>query len=265
LDSKDLQEKEIGVCCGDVYSDPIVIDLLDGIFHPGGLAMSRMMATQMKVSSDSRVLDVACGLGLTATYLAKTIGCRIAGIDAHEDMILMAQKRADEIGVADLTEFKIGLGGNIPYEDEVFTAAYSECALCTFYDKEAAVSEIARVLEPKGVFGLSDVTIEQRDTLDDELRGLIGRVACVADALSQNQYIDLFQQRGFELVELSRYTSLLLEMVKKVKGKALLNRDLAGNSDYASKMEKAVELTDSIEAQIEKKNIGYDVFIFQLE
>ena len=46
-------EGDLGVCCGDFYNHPIVNKLLDGIFHPGGLALSKLMADRMGVESES--------------------------------------------------------------------------------------------------------------------------------------------------------------------------------------------------------------------
>src|SRR5438093_7311764 len=47
--------------------------------HSGGLATTRRQANRIAVTEDSRVLDVGCGIGGPARYLAHTYGCRVDG------------------------------------------------------------------------------------------------------------------------------------------------------------------------------------------
>ena len=49
--------------------------------HSGGLATTREQAKRIALTKDSRVLDVGCGIGGPARYLAHTYGCRVDGID----------------------------------------------------------------------------------------------------------------------------------------------------------------------------------------
>lgn len=263
MERDDSAERDLGVCCADFYNHPIVSQLLDGIFHPGGLALSKLMADRMGVDSDSSVLDIACGDGKTATYLARSLGCRVSGIDAGQEMIDSAKLLAEDLRVSDRTDFVVALAGKIPHDDNSFTAAISECSLCTFYDKDQAVKEITRVLKPEGIFGLNDVTVQNHDELDEELRSLLGRVACVADALSAEEYVHLFERKGFKLLASSNHSELLEELARKAKGRARFFKEVGGDEDIMSKMTDAMRIIDMIEKQIASGNIGYEMFIFQ--
>ncbi|MFQ5832291.1 MAG: class I SAM-dependent methyltransferase [Candidatus Thorarchaeota archaeon] len=251
------------MCCGSFYNNPVVIELLDGIFHPGGLALSRLMAERMGLDAHSSVIDIACGNGRTATYLAKSLRCRVSGIDASPEMIESAKQLARDLGIEDRTDFAVALASEVPYGANSFTAALSECALCTFHDKERAVREISRVLTPGGILGLNDVTVQTHEELDEELRGLLGRVACVADALSVSEYTDLFEKRGFEMATSSTHSDLLEHMARKAKGRARLLRDVGGNDSTINRMSDAMRIIGLIEEQISTGNIGYGMFIFQ--
>ncbi|MFW9788607.1 MAG: class I SAM-dependent methyltransferase [Candidatus Thorarchaeota archaeon] len=263
MELDDPTERDLGVCCGDFYNHPIVSALLDGIFHPGGLALSKLMADRMGVDCESDLLDIACGDGKTATYLARSLGCRVSGIDASQEMIDSANQLAEDLRVNDRTEFMVALAGNIPYDDNTFSSAISECSLCTFYDKRQAVKEITRVLEPNGVFGLNDVTVNNRASLDEELQSLLGRVACVADALSSEEYVKLFEGAGYELLSSSDHSNLLQELARRAKGRARFFREVGGDEDTMNKMNDAIRIISQIEKQIESGNIGYEMFIFQ--
>jgi hypothetical protein len=51
------EDRELGVCCAEFYNHPLVVKLLDGIFHPGGLALSRLMVDKMGLDKDR---DLPC-------------------------------------------------------------------------------------------------------------------------------------------------------------------------------------------------------------
>ena len=256
-------EEELGACCGDFYNHPIVSQLLDGIFHPGGLALSKLMASKMGIDENSTLLDIACGDGKTAAYLARTLGCRVSGIDASQLMIDSANQLAEDLRVNDQTDFEVAVAGKIPHGDNFFTAAISECSLCTFYDKHQAVKEITRVLKPEGIFGLNDVTVQNHEDLDAELRTLLGRVACIADALSAESYVSLFEKEGLKLLASSNHSDLLTELARKAKGRARFFKEVGGDEDTMSKMSEAIRIIDLIEKQIASGNIGYEMFIFR--
>jgi hypothetical protein len=56
-----------------------------------------------------------------------------------------------------------------------------ECAFCTFPDKQTAAAQISRVLRPGGKAGIADVWLEP-GRLEPELAGIVGHIACLADA-----------------------------------------------------------------------------------
>ena len=55
--------------------------------HCGGLATTREQAKRVALTEDSRVLDVGCGIGGPARYLAHSYGCRVDGIDLTPELI----------------------------------------------------------------------------------------------------------------------------------------------------------------------------------
>jgi 2-polyprenyl-3-methyl-5-hydroxy-6-metoxy-1,4-benzoquinol methylase len=55
--------------------------------HSGGFATTRDQAHRIAVTEDSRVLDVGCGIGGPARYLAHRYGCRVEGIDLTPELV----------------------------------------------------------------------------------------------------------------------------------------------------------------------------------
>ncbi len=85
---------------------------------------------------------------------------RADGVDYAPANTSLAQGAAEAARLTDRTAFTTGDAEHLPYDDEVFDAVVSECALCTFPDKPRAAAEVARVLKPGGRLGITDVTAD---------------------------------------------------------------------------------------------------------
>ena len=81
------------------------------------MASTRELVALCRVSKDSHVLDIGCGVGATACYLAEKIGCRVVGVDIREDMIARAEERAEREGVTDRVVFRVGNAEDLRFED----------------------------------------------------------------------------------------------------------------------------------------------------
>ncbi|MHA1924541.1 MAG: class I SAM-dependent methyltransferase [Candidatus Thorarchaeota archaeon] len=265
MNSQKSEDLAVGECCADFYSHPLVVKLLDGVFHPGGLALTSLLADKMSIDSSSHVLDLACGDGTTAVFLAKRFGCTVMGLDIGTDLIEKAKKKVQDLKISEGVTFTTGLASDLPFEDDEFTHIISECAICTFYDKSSAAAEVSRVVREDGILGISDVTLSNREDLDDELKGLLGRVACVSDALPFRGYVDLFEEKGFKLIDSTLYGDLLRDMIVKVRNRVNLSgAALSEDDEYlADKRDDVLKVLDSIEKQVDTGNLSYDVFVFK--
>src|SRR5437899_9718283 len=68
--------------------------------HTGGLATTRDQAERVTLTQDSRVLDIGCGLGGPARYLANRYGCRVDGIDLTPELIETGQVLTERCGLS---------------------------------------------------------------------------------------------------------------------------------------------------------------------
>ncbi len=76
--------------------------------HSGGLATTRRQANRIAVTEDSRVLDVGCGIGGPARYLAHTYGCRVDGIDLTPELIETGRVLTERCKLADRVVLQVG-------------------------------------------------------------------------------------------------------------------------------------------------------------
>ncbi len=57
------------------------------VIHPGGFAATRKLAVSCHLDSETKVVDIACGKGTGAVYLAQRHGCQVVGLDICEDLV----------------------------------------------------------------------------------------------------------------------------------------------------------------------------------
>ena len=75
---------------------------------PGGEASARAFLAHVRLDAGSTVLDVGCGIGGSAFYMARTFGCRVDGLDLAPEAIRIARARAAEQGLEGLVAFAQG-------------------------------------------------------------------------------------------------------------------------------------------------------------
>ena len=116
--------------------------LLGDSFHPGGLKLTGQLGRTLSLSPASRVLDVACGKGTSAVFLAKEFGCEVLGVDYGNQNVEAARSLAQTEHVASRVQFERGDAERLPFSDESFDAVICECAFCTFPEKSAAARRV---------------------------------------------------------------------------------------------------------------------------
>lgn len=109
---------------------------------------------------DSSVLEIGCGSGGYALYLAETLGCRIVGLDINEPAIRGAKELAQTRALGSRARFEqCDVSKKLPFEDATFDAAFSNDVLCHIPGRLDLLVEIFRVLKPAGRMLFSDALV----------------------------------------------------------------------------------------------------------
>jgi arsenite methyltransferase len=124
--------------------------------HMGGLDTTQRLLAACPIDADAYVLEVGCGAGATASYLAKTYGCRVMGVDLRESMVALARERAAREGVQGRVEFRVANALNLPFAENQFDAVLCESVATFIEDKARVARELARVVRPGGCVGLNE-------------------------------------------------------------------------------------------------------------
>ncbi|MEM1163348.1 MAG: cyclopropane-fatty-acyl-phospholipid synthase family protein, partial [Pseudomonadota bacterium] len=70
-------------------------------------AKKRHIAAKLALSPGQRVLDIGCGWGGMALYLAAVADVNVVGVTLAEEQLAIAQRRAEILGLTDRVEFRL--------------------------------------------------------------------------------------------------------------------------------------------------------------
>ena len=240
--------------------------------HMGGFATTKEIINLCHINQHSVVLDVGCGVGATACYLAETYGCRVVGVDLRESMVNQAIARAERKGVEELTTFKVANATSLPFDDEMFDAVICESVATFIEDKGGVLREYARVAKPGGYIGLNEEIWLHPPPQDiaDSARFIWG---INPDVITADKWVSLMAQAGLiditsqvyqfdtkrESTQVKRYNLKdMLNMIgrtfslyftdvhfrKYMKGRRRLPKKFFGYFGYGLTVGKRPEVTD---------------------
>jgi ubiquinone/menaquinone biosynthesis C-methylase UbiE len=244
-------------CCANLYELPITTLLLGPSFHPGGPALTKRLAEMAVVGRTSRVLDVASGRGTSALLLASHFGCEVVGVDYSVPNVQRANEAARQQHLDHRVRFVSADAEALPFEAGAFDVVLCECALCTFPNMERALSEMKRVLRPRGRVALSDIVLNR--PVPPELDNVMGHVLCISGALSLDGYREALEGAAFHrprLQDVSQVLSDLLDDIERRIGRAK-RLAAAGELELPAGLDDPEPVLRSGRAFVRSGGVGY--------
>jgi ubiquinone/menaquinone biosynthesis C-methylase UbiE len=148
---KDLASNYSEERAGYIYTDKEFLNVLEEIGIEG-----------------KDILDFGCGDGIHSFKLSEHNPKKVVGIDPSEQMIELAKNKLVRTDKSNLS-FLIADGDNLPFEDEAFDIVLANYVLVHFNDLQRPLTEIYRVLKPKGSFV---ATINNAEISDESIRNI---------------------------------------------------------------------------------------------
>ena len=120
-------------------------------FHPlVGKKMIKSIASEIKLSKNSKIIDIGCGSGWLTRDLARTIkNGEIVGIDILESSIQKVRAIAEKDTSFDYHNltYKVANVESIPYPDNYFHLATTIASFSFWNDPIKSLKEIRRILK----------------------------------------------------------------------------------------------------------------------
>jgi len=167
--------------------------------HFGGLAATDALARHAKINESTHVLDLCCGLGGPARYLAYHHGCRVTGVDMNTDRLAGAVRLTERTKLEDRVLFHHANALQTGLADETFDVIVSQEAFCHIPDKKTLIAECVRLLKPGGCIVYTDILA--RNSMTNEIRSRLESEMAFSELSTLEQYCHLLEEKGCQVVE----------------------------------------------------------------
>ena len=127
-------------------------------FHGGGLAATQELAAALQPQAGETILDIGCGIGGPARWIARRYNCSLTGVDLTQEFCDAARELNSLCGMAELVRIVEGSALSLPLPDAVFDRAFSQFMVMNVADKAGVYREAFRVLKSNLEGGSSRVT-----------------------------------------------------------------------------------------------------------
>ena len=146
--------KAEGISLEDLHEDLLQAHDQD---HFGGVAANDVLADFAGLHAGTKVLDLCCGLGGPARYLAQNYGCCVTGLDLTESRVDGARALTRMTGLSERVGFVQGNALEMPFGEASFDVVIGQEAFCHIADKGRLIDECARVLRRGGRLAFTDI------------------------------------------------------------------------------------------------------------
>jgi ubiquinone/menaquinone biosynthesis C-methylase UbiE len=163
------------------------------------------------------VLDLGCGLGGPARYLARHRNCQVTGVDITRENVEVATELTARAGLADSVTFRQADVTALPFPDASFDAAVVLHVGMSVPSKAALCAQAARVLRPGGRFVVYDVMQLTED--DGELAYPLPWASSPETSFLEPvaEYRRLLTEAGFEVEVEHDLRELVLAQLDKLR------------------------------------------------
>jgi len=161
----------------------------------GGESTTAKFCSELSAHSlkaDDKILDVGCGIGGSAFYMAKNFGVQVYGYDLSVNMINIANdlRLCEPAIVTHSTQFYVEDATLMDYPDQFYDMVYSRDTILHIKDKKALFEMFYKTLKPGGKLVITDY--------------------CHGDKPKHSQhFVDYVKSRGYHLHTVPEYGRII--------------------------------------------------------
>ena len=220
--------------------------------------LDRIMVEKGSIGTGSRVLDLGCGNGTTAIWLADYSGGHVTGIDlsgvrvqnADEKRVLQSQELQNRL------DFQKASATDLPFPDGAFSHLWSQAVIYHVPDKRTVLKEAYRVLADGGIMVFDDLIKPKQDISPDGQTFVYDRLLYDTE-FSFDSYQEALRDQGFEVLEAQDLSSHLRESYICLSERTPKN-DTNGHADHYAWLTKAYIETARA---VDNKELGWGLYV----
>lgn len=167
--------------------------------HMGGIGATKELARMSRVAPGQLILDIGCGTGYMAAYLAGHFSVNVVCMDITPGVLAGARERMRREGLSGRVSLIKADAHLLPFRDRVFDTAIAESVL-VFCDKGKVSKEAYRVLKAGGAFGDNELTLVKQPPA--ELAEVVSSDRGLGMApLTEVEWLETYKKAGFRPVK----------------------------------------------------------------
>jgi SAM-dependent methyltransferase len=159
----------------------------------------------LNCSAGDHILEIACGSGGPALYLARKFNCQITGLDINEEGIRTANQQVLDLGITNARFQPADVNQHLPFDDGTFDAVMCMDSMNHFRDRLGYLKEWHRVVKSGKRALFTDPVVITGPVSNEELaaRSNIGFFLFVPLEVTTN----LIKEAGFKLIRCEDVTA----------------------------------------------------------
>jgi len=178
----------------------------------GGKTTTREFCNKLDLTDGESVLDVGCGIGGSAFYMAKTYNVHVHAVDLSSNMISIALEKQLKELTTNKVYFEISDITKQNYPAESFDVIYSRDTILHIENKEILFSNFMKWLKPGGRLLVSDYCQGSRDN-SREFRDYVTNRRYFLSTIEE--YGQLLNTVGFSNVRCEDHTSQFVNILRE--------------------------------------------------
>lgn len=168
------------------------------VLRPGGKELTQNLITDLKISSEDKILEFAPGLGYTASLILARKPKSYIGVDHDETILEQVQKKFPDVN----KQFLMGDAAKTGLSNEAVDKVIGEAMLSmqSPNQKVGIIKEANRILKSGGLYGIHELSLD--NDLSESLRAEIQKEFSLnlkvnARPLTQQEWKDVLEDEGF--------------------------------------------------------------------
>ncbi|MTV37315.1 class I SAM-dependent methyltransferase [Duganella radicis] len=143
---------------------------LTSTVHSQGADLAKLREIAAAVPKRPVVLDLGCGAG-HASFAVAPVAESVTAFDLSPEMLAVVARAAQERGLQNI-DTQQGNVASLPFADASFCMVVTRFSAHHWLDVPAALREVRRVLKPKGVLVIIDITAPETPLHDTTLQAV---------------------------------------------------------------------------------------------
>jgi SAM-dependent methyltransferase len=190
--------------------------------HLRGRRVTIELAQEASLNENMKVLDIGCGIGGSARALVSNFGCEVIGIDLCYEFCRAADLLNERLGYIDKIKIHHGDALDMPFNNSSFDIIFIQHVLMNIKNKERLISEIYRILRPKGRLALNTICAGSVNPIHFPV--IWANNPSISFLRSPNELQQLFGTSGFKELLWRNDTNRVLEEIKTRRSKPPSNK-----------------------------------------